>query len=406
MITAIALVSCNKGSSYRDAQTAEMKDFSRSSGGVTDVPQKDTAIALSSAKGAKLLESIDYDNSGVTVFSHSAADSAESSTGGVSLNQTASISDNAVPQLPVGLSINGNLSSGQEIWYSVRNTEAGFLIIETQGDIDTYLTVYDDQRNLVAENDDWNNLNARVQLTAPADTSYLVRLSGYGSANGPYRIVTSHEPMPVITPLYSGHDVGFIESGQERWFSVLINRIGILNVHAAGGAQTVLEVYSTDFVYLGGDDNNNENSGAKINMEVRPGETYYFKLRVSGNSGPYEITANINPYPAPLQLFPGMFHNAVIKSGEEHWYSVTTSAGGVLAVETLGTTDTTLEAFTSDYEHITYNDDTWIGGHVDRNAKIEIFVYAPYGDTYIFKLKSFDSGPYRIIVSMETHETI
>ena len=348
-------------------------------------------------------------NDSKTAFIYRAADAvnitagaARSFTGGSSLSQTVRVAPNAPPQLPVGSAINGNLGSGQEIWYSVINTEAGFLTIETQGDIDTYLTVYDIQRNIIAENDDWNGLNAGIQLVAQANTSYLIRLSGYGSANGPYRILASHKPMPVITPLYSGSDSGFIESGQERWFSVLVSQIGILNARTTGGVDTVLEVYNTNFEYLFNDDNCSENSNAQINMEVKPGETYYFNLRASGdNSGPYEIIANVNPYPAPIQLSPGTFHNANIESGEEHWYIVSVTTGGSLTVETLGSTDTTLEAFTNDYEHIAYNDDTWIGEYVDRNARIEIFVYAPYGDTYIFKLRSFGPGSYRIIASFD-----
>jgi len=317
--------------------------------------------------------------------------------------QSQTAGSTGLQELRIDSTISGNLNSGQENWYSVRTAQAGFLTVEISGFIDTYLIAYNAQRNYITENDDWNGLNPRIEFIAEADATYLFELKGFSSdISGAYQIKASFRPMPVITPLYSGSERGIIESGQEFWYSVNINAPGVLNVQTFGGADTVLEMYNTDFEYILSDNDSGGNFNALINMEVRPGQTWYFRLTaVNETPAQFEIIARANPYPAPADLAPGTFHNAYIEQDQEHWYSVKLTTGGSLTVETLGATDTTLEAFNSSYESIAYNDDTWIGNIVERNAKLEIFVSAPYGAVYFFRLKSFGAGSYRILASYD-----
>jgi len=103
--------------------------------------------------------------------------------------------------------------------------------------------------------------------------------------------------------------------------------------------------------------------------------------------------------PVPIVLAPGTFINGYIEQGENHWYIVRSPDGGILTVETEGSTDTVLTVFSENYEYISENDDTWIGDYVDRNAKLVISVRS---DTaYIFRLSAFGSGSYRILAIFE-----
>lgn len=322
---------------------------------------------------------------------------------GSAQDQTAQISGSGMQEMSFSKVISGNMDSGQEIWYSVRTAEAGFLTVEASSFIDTFLIAYNSRLNHITENDDWNGLNPRIELKAEANTTYLFMLRGYNSSvNGPFQIMASFRPMPVITALYSGPGRGIIENGQERWYSVHADRFGILDIHTTGNTDTILEVYNTDFEFFNSDDNSGEFYNAQIKMEVKQGETWYIKLSSQGeNSGAYEITAKVNPYPVPKQLSPGSFYNTYIESGDEHWYAVRAASDGLLTVETMGATDTTLEALTETYESIYYNDDTWAGDIVDRNARLEIFVSSPGGAVYIIRLRSFGSGSYRILASFD-----
>ena len=301
-------------------------------------------------------------------------------------------------ELRIGSSVSGNLGAFQEIWYSVRTTQAGFLTVGTRGNVDTYLVAYDAQRSIIIENDDGEDLNARVEFVAQANTTYLFKLSGYSDSSGAFQISASHRPMPAITDLRSGSFKGNLARGQEYWFSVPVTQTGVLNIHTTGDMDTLLEAYNRNFVFLHGDDDSGEGYNAAIKMDVRAGETYYFKMRAfSDNYGPYNILANVTPHPTPIHMNPGTFHNGYIESETEQWFSARAPRNGYFTIETMGSTDTIIAGFTDSYEYIYEHDDQWyLDTVIDRNAKL--FMYVEFGRVYIFRLRSFGSGPYRLIV--------
>ena len=59
-------------------------------------------------------------------------------------------------ELRLGSIITGNLSSNVDIWYRINVTENCLLSIETLGNTDTYLEIYDSRINLLLENDEDN----------------------------------------------------------------------------------------------------------------------------------------------------------------------------------------------------------------------------------------------------------
>ena len=303
-------------------------------------------------------------------------------------------------ELPIGSFYSGNMGLGEELVFRVRTGQAGFLTVEADSNIDTVLTAYDEHLIYKTENDDWDGYNPRIEFIALANAVYYFKLSGFGgNASGSFRVMSSHRPLPAITPLRSASYSGNIESEQEYWFSIVADKTGILRVQTSGETDTLLEGYDKTFTQLVSDDDSGEDFNALINLDVIYGETYYIKLRAfSDSSGLYEISAHVDPYPIPTQLTPGSFHNANIEAGEEHWYSVRTTRSGRLKVETTGNTDTVLRAYADDYTFIIENDDNFDGENVDRNARLEIDVEAT---TTIFRLRSFGEGPYRIFASME-----
>jgi len=312
-------------------------------------------------------------------------------------------------ELRIGSTLSGSINSGDEIWYSITTGEAGFLTIEAMSFIDTYIIVYDSQQNFLHEVHGWEGVNPRIEFSTQPETTYHIQYCAYSVHNfgehadqisSTFQIRASFMPLPEIIPLYSGFASGYIEAGQELWFKILVSGRGIINIHTTGDTDTYLELYTANFDFITSDDDSGENSNAKItNLEVSPGQEFLIKLRAYGdNSGPYNLIAQADPYPVPITLNPGMFINGYIEHGREIWYSVRLQYGGTLVVETSGTTDTTLEAFTIDYEYITYNDDTWTGDIVERNAIITLWVTQD-NYTVLFRLKSFNSGSFRIMAS-------
>jgi len=305
-------------------------------------------------------------------------------------------------ELRIGTFLSGNLRGGEEILYVVRPVETGILTVETTGSIDTILEVYDDQDNFIREDDDsGEDLNARIEIVVAAGKSYYFYLSGYNDhVSGQYRIYASFRPLPVMTDLREGSVIsGNLGSGEEIWYRVTSARAGILTVETASYIDTMLEVYNESFLLLDEDDDSGEGLNAKIEIDVMPGSTLYFKLSgYSTANGPYRILANLRSFPAPIQLRFGSFHSGNISSGGVYWYSVRTANSGRFVVETTGSTDTYLEAYDENYNLIAEDDD----GGDGLNARIEIDGEA--NTTYIFKLRGFGRstiGLYRILAILE-----
>jgi len=305
--------------------------------------------------------------------------------------------------LRLGVFTTGNMSPGAEFTYSVRVTETGMLAVETTGDIDTYMKLFDENRNLITENDDGGeNLNARIEMLASAGRTYLFVVSGYGGeASGNFRIIAAQRPIPAPTVLRIGTFAsGNIVPGQENWYSIRTDQNGLLTVETTSSIDTLLAAYDRNFNFINQDDDSGEGYNARLEIAARSGETYIFRLWGYGDaSGPFRVIASIRPYPTPVQLTLGAFQSGTIMPGEDYWFSIRTPrrGGGTLSVRTTGSTDTFLYAFSENYELITQNDDG-----EDINAVINIPVEA--NRTYIFRLRGFSAdtnGPYRLIASME-----
>ena len=104
-------------------------------------------------------------------------------------------------ELRFGTWDSGTLNAGGEEWFSVRANEAGLVIVETSGGIDTFLEAYDASRTLITEDDDsGEGLNARLEIFAEANSTYLFKLRYWDEGlSGPYRIMASFDPIPPDT---------------------------------------------------------------------------------------------------------------------------------------------------------------------------------------------------------------
>ncbi|MCL2266789.1 MAG: hypothetical protein FWC17_03350 [Treponema sp.] len=196
---------------------------------------------------------------------------------------------------------------------------------------------------------------------------------------------------------------GSLSPGQGIWYSVRTAEAGFLNVSASSDIDTYLEAYDQDMKLIAQNDDW-ESWNPVIEFLAKANTLYYFRINsYSGNdSGPFRITALHKPLPLITEMTNGSFIRAYIEAGEEHWYSVTVTEGDFLSIWTEGNTDTVIDAYTENYVHFTRNDDSWYGDYVDRNANLWINIYdVKAGTVYLFRLTSFDSGAYRILVSMD-----
>ena len=261
-------------------------------------------------------------------------------------------------ELRFGASISGNLNGGAEIWYNIRVTENCFLTVETTGNTDTYLEIYDSRRNLIMENDDGgNDNNAKVEIIAASGSNYLVKLSGYGGySSGPFSILATYTSLPASVELRLGNALqGNISPGQRIIYVVRTTQEGFYIVETSGNTDTYLDVYDSSYVHLGYDDDGGSDNNARIEIIAEANKTYYFILRgySSGTSGPYRILASFESADSRRANIPDRSTAAVLRLGEStpvsiaqsyqsRWFVYEVTATVTFVVQTRGGMDTRL----------------------------------------------------------------
>ncbi|MCL2276552.1 MAG: hypothetical protein FWC21_01505 [Treponema sp.] len=303
--------------------------------------------------------------------------------------------------LSSGTAVSGNITPGQSIWYTFQTTSAGYLTIETTGNTNTFLQIYNEDFDYIQYDDDSGEYpNARVKMHVTTGEIYYILLNAHDG--GAFRITAASQPYPAPTQLAAGSFLnGYLVSGGENWYSVRAIQNGYLTVETTGSIDTVLNAYDSNYVHLAYDDDSAGYPNPRIRLQVTSGQLYIFALSGigSGISGSFRIMASNQPYPTPEPLNIGTFISGYLELNGELWYSVRTAARGRLVVETTGSTDTVLEAYDSSYNFLDRNDDTWNDDYVDRNARIVLDAAA--NQTYIFRLTGFNEGSFRLLAGME-----
>lgn len=163
---------------------------------------------------------------------------------------------------------------------------------------DPYIYLFDGQGGLLAENDDYDSLNSRIDLTAPLPAgSYCIAMRALSDANLPvtvsvagydagqvaleaYAMGEAAPPLdgsyPVaslgVLPSRMTHDVA-VQGMQAQWFSVEVPAYGMLLVNAdeVTDSDPVLSVFDEFGRSLGFNDDANGTLNAELTVRVPPG---------------------------------------------------------------------------------------------------------------------------------------
>jgi hypothetical protein len=311
-------------------------------------------------------------------------------------------------ELRFGTYVSGNLNSGDEIWYSLRPAESGFVIVEVTSDMDTYLEFFNAQRELLAEDDDGGEgYNAKLEIFAESGKTYYIKVRGYDSGDtGPYRILASVKPLPAARDLSFGNFMsGNLSSKEEQWYRVRTTQAGLVTVETSGGVDTIMEVYNGSWQLMGSDDDSGENYNARLEILVEPNQTYYFKVGGYGSddTGSYRIFANFETIQTEnntersraITLRLGeAFPVFLLKSSESRWYVYNLTRSAAFVVQTRGNMDTMLFLYDSNGNQIADDDD----GGEGNNAMI--YQRLNQG-TYYIEVKGYD-GTGRCTLHAET----
>jgi hypothetical protein len=209
--------------------------------------------------------------------------------------------EQSVPLKTDGAEISRSIHEDDEDWFSVSPEEDGYVIVTTSGQTDTYIELYTDFFNLIAENDDGpDDYNARVGFMAERGKTYIVLVRGYsGDEAGLYgiRAFFSGIPDKDIEPNDSMDDAflisldtpvqAFIVTDDEQdWYRLVLSD-GYFIAQTRGDIDTYLELYDTAGRKLAEDDDSNYDTNAKISLLLEAG-TYYVKVSAYG-TGEYTL---------------------------------------------------------------------------------------------------------------------
>ena len=309
--------------------------------------------------------------------------------------------------------VSGSLRYGEEIWYTVKAVETGILVVETSGEVDTYLEAYDEHRNLITEDDDGGDiLNARIEMLVKAGNTYLFKLRAYEGSSGIYSIWTSFIPVAASTDLRIGsaHSGPSIASNESHWYTVRATAKGFLTVETIDkDIDTFLEAYDSNYKLLTHNDDGGVGLNARIDLPVEANQIIHYKIMIIGNIGAegYTITANLEPFPVDTDRNTERSRAVNIRLGEaftifflQHnetrWYKYEiTRAQTKFAVQTRGNIDTMLSLYDSQGNLVAEDDDTG----EDTNA----FIFETLNPgVYYIEVKTYDGVTGTCTIHAET----
>lgn len=188
------------------------------------------------------------------------------------------------------------------------------LIVETTGDIDTYMYLYnyDDQEQIGEDDDGGQGANARIRRNVRAGTRYLAKVKGYGSSTaGNYGFKAyylegdaslSSWEVPVTYEIGSGNNARILsrtlnESEDEDYFLLVPERDGRLTVETTDNEfDTYMYFYNYDTKELiAEDDDGGSGTNARIRYDVRAGVRYLARvIGYGGETGGFGFRAYID----------------------------------------------------------------------------------------------------------------
>ena len=314
-------------------------------------------------------------------------------------------------ELQFGAWVSGNLY-GNEQWFSVRSFQAGFIVVETRGDLDTVLEAYDASRNLLDEDDDGGeDSNAKLEIYADAGKTYLFKLRLFDDeeSGGSYNISANYKPIPRAAELRFGDSSPeSLKAGEEQWFSIRPSGTGFAIVETSGDLDTRLEAFDASYHHINDDDDGGDDYNARLEIYVEAGRIYYFKLRGYDEdvSGSYRIRAGFEPMPADTERNTSRSRAVFIRLGEAHtgffysssesrWFCYDLSRTvNSFVVQTRGNLDTVITLYDSRGNSIAEDDDSGEGKNAMASAK-------PGMGTVYIEVKEYSGLPGRFTLHAE-----
>jgi hypothetical protein len=195
---------------------------------------------------------------------------------------------------------------GDEDWFMVIPDEDGTLILETAGDVDTYVTLFDAETGFTLTHDDDSGeyYNAYLEYEVEAGKRYIIQVWSFGDETGVYQFRASIEETPAsasIEPNNSMDEATFIEVGEKvsgyfesssdvDWYAVNAEAGAYLTIYTSGSMDTFITAYDQAGNKLAFDDDSYSGNNAWLMLTVPSDGVVYAEIsEYDGARGTYTL---------------------------------------------------------------------------------------------------------------------
>jgi hypothetical protein len=202
------------------------------------------------------------------------------------------------------------LHEEDEDWFMLIPDGDGILILETAGDIDTYMTLYDAEAGLVLAQDDDSGeyYNAYIEYEVEAGKIYLVEVWSFDYETGVYQFYASVEGTPtdaLIEPNNSMDEATLIEVGEQvngyfefssdvDWYRINAETGAYLIVYTTGSMDTFITAYDQAGKELASDDDLGSGPNARLMLIVPSDGVVYVEVsEYDGAQGSYTLRTEL-----------------------------------------------------------------------------------------------------------------
>lgn len=206
--------------------------------------------------------------------------------------------------------ISRTIHRDDEDWFAFNGWGKGILVLEADGDLDTYMELYDAASgDLLTEDDDGgDNVNARIEFLNDEGKDYMVKVRGYDrDETGSYRFRASLEGFPEdpsepndtrltafsIEPGETA-DGFFHTSSDEDWYRIFIPAGDTrLLLYTQGQTDTQMALYDNGGTLIAEDDDSGYDGNARISATLPQGTVFLQVKAYGGQRGRYTLETRI-----------------------------------------------------------------------------------------------------------------
>jgi hypothetical protein len=195
--------------------------------------------------------------------------------------------------------VNRTLHDNDEDFFLLTPDRDGALVMETTGNMDTYLEFYRaaSRDQIDVDDDGGSGSNARLRYNVVAGERYIVQIRGYGGDTGSYGFRAYIIEQVRLNPdEYEGDDefgaarnieIGAVQQhnfhrgGDVDWVKFQVSSPGRYTIRTRGlnstRLDTYIELFDSDYNAVDEDDDGGEDRDSRLSVQLQAG-TYYLKV--------------------------------------------------------------------------------------------------------------------------------